>query len=204
MAGSSRRWMQEHVNDPYVQRAQKEGYRCRAVYKLKEIQEKDRFLSADAVVIDLGAAPGGWSQYLGEILGPRSRIVALDILPMTPPAGVEFICGDFRDDTVLERLIDRLGGHRVDVIVSDMAPNMSGMSAVDRPRAMHLSELALDLAEKVLKPKGHLLIKVFQGEGFDKLLKTLRSQFEKVLIRKPAASRPRSPEVYLLARNYRS
>jgi 23S rRNA (uridine2552-2'-O)-methyltransferase len=199
---SSNRWLQEHFNDAYVKRAQQEGYRSRAVFKLLEIQDKDNLLRPGMTVVDLGAAPGGWSEVAARLVGERGRVVALDILPMDPVAGVEFIQGDFREDAVLERLMECVGNRPVDLVMSDMAPNISGTKAVDQPRAMYLAELALDLARQVLAPGGDFLVKVFQGEDFDAYLREARRSFGKVMIRKPKASRARSREVYLLARNY--
>lgn len=199
---SSNRWLQEHFNDTYVKRAQQEGYRSRAVFKLLEIQDRDNLLRPGMTVVDLGAAPGGWSEVAVRLVGDRGRVVALDILPMDAIAGVEFIQGDFREDEVLDRLIERVGNRPVDLVMSDMAPNISGTKAVDQPRAMYLAELALDLARRVLAPGGDFLVKVFQGEDFDAYLREVRGSFGKVMIRKPKASRPRSREVYLLARNY--
>ncbi|WP_294946463.1 23S rRNA (uridine(2552)-2'-O)-methyltransferase RlmE [Sulfurivirga sp.] len=198
---SSKRWLKEHFDDFYVQKAQREGWRSRAVYKLQEIDEKDRLFRPGMTVVDLGAAPGGWSQWATHRIGEKGHVYALDILPVEPFAGVTFIQGDFREDEVYQALLDALGGRPVDLVMSDMAPNMSGNRAVDIPRAMYLAELAVDFADQALKPGGDLLMKVFQGEGFDQLLKELRARYGKVLTRKPKASRPRSREVYLLARN---
>ena len=189
---SSRRWLDRHFNDEFVKRAQKEGFRSRAVYKLLEIQQKDRLLKPGQIVVDLGAAPGGWSQMARRIVGDKGRVVALDILPMEPISGVDFIEGDFREEAPLGRLQALLGGSKVDLVLSDMAPNVSGMAAVDQPRAMYLCELALDFAREVLKPGGSLLVKVFQGEGFDQYVRELRASFARVVTRKPKASRPRS------------
>jgi 23S rRNA (uridine2552-2'-O)-methyltransferase len=199
---SSSRWLKEHFDDEYVTRAQQEGYRSRASYKLLEIDDKDKLLKKGMVVVDLGAAPGGWSQIAADKVGDKGQVVALDILPMDPIPDVEVLEGDFRDDAVLQQLLDTLGGRPVDLVMSDMAPNISGMKTVDQPRAMYLVELTLDLAKTVLKPGGDMLVKVFQGEGFDEFIKACRGNFRKVIIRKPAASRPRSREVYVLARNY--
>jgi 23S rRNA (uridine2552-2'-O)-methyltransferase len=196
---SSRRWLKEHFDDAYVLRAQREGYRSRAVYKLEELDGKYHFLKPGITVVDLGAAPGGWSQYARTRVGAKGRIIALDILAMDPIDGVEFLQGDFRDDAVLARLVQRLGGQMADLVISDLAPNISGMQAVDQPRAMYLVELVADLAGRILRPGGSLLTKVFQGEGFDELVRELRSQYERLVVRKPKASRPRSREVYLLA-----
>lgn len=197
---SSRRWLKEHFSDAYVKKAQQEGYRSRAVYKLEEIQRKDRILKPGMAIVDLGAAPGGWSQYASRLLGSRGSIVATDILSMDPLPDVEFVQGDFREQAVLEELLAVLGDREADLVMSDIAPNVSGVDAVDQPRAMYLAELAVDFADRVLRPGGDLLMKVFQGEGFDELVRDLRSRYGKVVIRKPAASRPRSREVYALAR----
>ena len=197
---SSHRWLKEHFDDAYVKRAQREGYRSRAVYKLDEIQQKDRIIRPGMAVVDLGAAPGGWSQYAAGLVGRKGKVVAMDILPMEPLPGVSFLQGDFREEEVLAKLLAALDGQEIDLVLSDIAPNISGMDAVDQPRAMYLAELAVDFAAQVLRPGGDLLIKLFQGEGFDELLRALRGQYEKVVIRKPKASRPRSREVYALAR----
>ena len=197
---SSHRWLREHFDDEYVKRAQREGYRSRAVYKLDEIQQKDRIIKPGMAIVDLGAAPGSWSQYASGLLGGKGTVVAMDILPMEALPGVRFVQGDFREDDVLDKLLQALEGQEVDLVMSDMAPNISGMDAVDQPRSMYLTELAVDFAERVVRPGGGLLIKVFQGEGFDELLRGLRSHYNKVVIRKPKASRPRSREVYALAR----
>ncbi len=197
---SSNQWLRSHFDDEYVKRAQREGYRSRAVYKLAEIQEKDRLIRPGMTIVDLGAAPGGWSQYAAGILRGQGRILAMDILPMDELAAVDFIQGDFREDEVFESLQKSLAQAKVDLVLSDMAPNISGMGAVDQPRSMYLVELAVDFADKVLEEGGTLLCKVFQGEGFDPLLADLRSKYSKVLIRKPKASRPKSREVYMLAR----
>lgn len=200
---SSARWLREHFTDEYVKRAQQEGYRSRAVYKLLEIHEKDRLLRPGLTVVDLGAAPGGWSQLAVRLVGGSGQVIALDILPMEPLPGVECIEGDFRETAVLEQLLTALDGRTVDVVLSDMAPNTSGVKAVDQPAVMYLAELALDFARQRLRPGGDFLVKVFQGEGFDTYLKALRAAFATVTPRKPRASRARSAEQYLLARNYR-
>jgi 23S rRNA (uridine2552-2'-O)-methyltransferase len=200
---SSSRWLQEHFDDPYVLMAQKEGWRSRAIYKLQELDEKDHLFNPGMVVVDLGAAPGGWSQWAARQVGSGGEIFALDILPVEPYAGVHFIQGDFRDDAVYQALLDALAGREVDLVMSDMAPNMSGNKAVDIPKAMHLVELTIELADQVLKPKGTLVVKVFQGEGFDQLLNQLKTRYEKVISRKPKASRPRSKELYLVGLNKR-
>lgn len=198
---SSSRWLREHFDDAYVKRAQKEGYRSRAIYKLQEIQDKDGLIRPGMTIVDLGAAPGSWTELCRELMGQKGNIVALDILPMKPLPGVEIIQADFTEETALEALRDALGGAPVDLVLSDMAPNISGETAIDQPRAMYLAELALDFAGQVLRPGGDFLVKVFQGEGFDAYLRALRQQFAKVQTRKPKASRSRSREVYLLARH---
>ncbi len=200
---SSQRWLQEHENDVYVQRARQDGYRSRATYKLLEINEKDRLLKPGMSVVDLGAAPGGWSQMAARLVGDKGQVIAMDILPMDGLAGVGFLQGDFREQEVLEQLLKMIGDQGVDLVISDMAPNISGMGVVDQPRAMYLTELALDMARQVLKPGGDFLVKVFQGEGFDEYMCDMRSSFSKVITRKPKASRPRSREVYLLARGFK-
>lgn len=200
---SSKNWLKEHFDDIYVQRAQKEGYRSRACYKLLEIQEKDRLIKPGMTVIDLGSAPGGWSQVAAELVGHKGKVIASDILAMDNLAGVEFIQGDFTEQSVLDKIIAAIGDKPVDLVISDMAPNMSGMNAVDQPRAMYLIELAVDLAKQVLKPDGVFLAKVFHGEGFDELLKEMRTSFKTVQTRKPAASRSRSREVYQLAKGFK-
>jgi len=200
---SSANWLREHFNDPFVKQAQKDGYRSRASYKLLEIQEKDRLIRPGMSVIDLGAAPGGWSQVTSRLIGGQGRLIASDILEMDSIPDVTFIQGDFTDDEVLQRILDAVGDSHVDLVISDMAPNMSGTPAVDMPRAMFLCELALDLATRVLKPGGDFLIKIFQGEGFDVYLKDVRSKFDKVQMRKPSSSRDRSREQYLLGRGFK-
>ncbi len=206
MAGRTkrgRRWVEEHESDPWVQRARKEGWRSRAVYKLEELDRKERLLAPGMTVVDLGAAPGAWSQYAARKTGDKGRVIALDILPMDPLPGVVALTADFTADEALTALDEALGGKRIDLVLSDMAPNISGMSAVDQPRAMYLVELALAFAREHLKPGGDFVAKVFQGEGFDAFLKDLRKSFAAVRSRKPAASRDRSREVYVVARNYR-
>ncbi|MDX1901654.1 MAG: 23S rRNA (uridine(2552)-2'-O)-methyltransferase RlmE [Gammaproteobacteria bacterium] len=197
---SSRRWLREHFSDPYVKQAQRDGYRSRAVYKLLELHERDRLFQPGSTVIDLGAAPGGWSQVLKRLVGVKGRVIALDLLPIEPIAGVEIIQGDFTEESVLNDLLHRLGTIKANWVLSDMAPDMSGLDVIDQPRAMELAELTLDFAKQVLHPEGGVLIKTFQGEGFDDFLKELRATFHKVVIRKPKASRDRSREMYLLAR----
>jgi len=200
--GSSSGWRQRQQRDPYVQRARDEGYRSRAVYKLEELLDKARLPGRPALVIDLGAAPGAWSQYAARHWGDKTRVLALDILPMDEIPGVDFLQGDFTESEVLQRLTVMLGGDRADLVLSDMAPNISGNRSVDQPRAMYLAELALDLACETLNPGGTFLCKVFQGEGFDAFLRAARERFRQVRVVKPKASRPSSREVYLLARNY--
>lgn len=196
-------WMQEHVSDPFVQRAKAEGWRSRAVFKLQEIDEKDRLLKPGMVVVDLGAAPGSWSQYVSRRIQPGGLLFALDLLPIEPLAGVDFIQGDFREEAVLQRFEDGLGGRAVDLVLSDMAPNMTGIAATDSAQVMYLAELTLDFARQNLKPGGDLLVKVFQGAGFMELRQALQAAFETLATRKPAASRDRSAELYLLARKKR-
>jgi len=191
--------MREHVNDLYVQRAQKEGYRSRSAYKLLEIDEKDHLIKPGMVVVDLGATPGGWCQVLAAKLGKTGNIIALDLLPLKPLPHVTFIQGDFREDEVLAEVEAALGEQKIGLVISDMAPNMSGVASVDQARAMHLAELALDFSFEHLAPKGAFLVKVFQGVGFEAYLKCMRSHFAKVVTRKPKSSRDRSSEVYLLA-----
>ncbi|HBQ44734.1 MAG TPA: 23S rRNA (uridine(2552)-2'-O)-methyltransferase RlmE [Thiomicrospira sp.] len=197
---SSAGWLKEHFDDYYVNKAKQDGYRSRAIYKLQEIDEKDKLFSQGMTVIDLGAAPGGWSQWATHKVGDEGRVFALDILPVEPFAGVTFIQGDFQQDEVYQSLVDSLAGREVDLVMSDMAPNMTGNKGVDIPRAMYLVDLSVDLADQVLAKNGNLLIKVFQGEGYDKLLKDLKQKYNKVLTRKPKASRPRSKEIYVLAK----
>ena len=200
---TSKGWLKEHFDDPYVKKAQKDGYRSRASYKLLEIQEKDRLLRPGMTVVDLGAAPGGWCQVASRLIGERGRIIASDILPMDGIADVTFIQGDFTEDEVFEQILAAIGGQPVDLVISDMAPTMSGTPAVDQPRAMYLCELALDMAARVLRPGGDFLIKVFHGEGFDDYYRDMRARFDKVLTRKPGASRDRSRETYLLGRGFK-
>ena len=200
---SSARWLAEHESDPYVKRAREEGWRSRAAFKLEEIQRTDRLLRPGITVVDLGAAPGGWSQYAARLLAGNGRVVALDVLEMPALPGVEFIQGDFTEQDVLDRLEAALGGARVDLVMSDMAPNMMGISDVDHDRSMYLVDLAVEFASKTLRPGGDLLMKVFQGREFQPLLARLRKEFDTVKLRKPGASRARSSEVYVLARGYR-
>jgi 23S rRNA (uridine2552-2'-O)-methyltransferase len=196
---TSKQWMHEHVNDPFVQLAQKDGYRSRAAYKLLEIDEKDRLLKPGMIVVDLGATPGGWSQVAASRVGRSGKVIGLDLLPLDPLAGVTFIQGDFRDDVVLKQLEALLRGKPVGLVISDMAPNMCGIASADQARAMHLAELAMEFALEHLSAEGSFLVKMFQGEGFEMYLKTMRSRFVRVVSRKPKASRDRSSEVYLLA-----
>ena len=199
---SSRQWLRNHFDDVYVKQAQKEGYRSRAAYKLLEIQQKDRIFKPGMTVVDLGAAPGGWSQVATRLIGSSGQVIALDLLPVDPMAHMEFIQGDFMEQSVLDKLLQVLDNKKVDLVMSDMAPNISGIKAVDQPRSMYLAELALDLAQNVLRNNGDFLIKVFQGAEFDQYIKELRSRFDKVVTRKPKASKANSREVYLLARGY--
>jgi 23S rRNA (uridine2552-2'-O)-methyltransferase len=195
---TSKAWMQEHLNDEYVKRAQKEGYRARAAYKLLEIDDKDKLIKPGMTVVDLGSTPGSWSQVAVQRIKGQGRVIALDILDMHPIPGVEFICGDFREEAVLRQLEASLNGKPVDLVIADMAPNMSGLKDVDQAGAAYLTELALDFCQQWLKPGGNFLVKVFIGSGFEEIVKQMRGQFEKVVTRKPKASRDRSSEVYLL------
>ena len=200
---SSKAWLKEHRDDPDVQQAQRDGYRSRACYKLLELQEKDHLIKPGMTIVDLGSAPGGWSQVAADLVGHNGRVVASDILAMDSLAGVEFVKGDFTEDEVFEQILGAINGEPVDLVVSDMAPNMSGVSAVDQPGSMYLVELALDMSRRVLAPGGVFVTKVFQGEGFDELFRDTRESFDKVLTRKPKASRPRSREVYLVASGFK-
>ena len=197
---TSKGWMQEHVTDPYVRRAQAEGMRSRAAYKLQQLAERDHLLKPGMMVVDLGAAPGGWSQVAGRVAGAGGRVVAVDVLEMAPVAGVTFIHGDFGDNAVLAEVEKALGGSAVDLVLSDMAPNISGVASVDQARSVGLAELALDFAVNHLKPQGNFLVKLFQGSGFDELVGEIRRRFVQVMIRKPDASRSRSNEVYVVAK----
>lgn len=199
---SSKRWLEEHFDDVYVKKAHAEGYRSRAVYKLMEVDKKEKLIKQGTIIVDLGAAPGGWTQYVSEKINGKGTIIALDILPMDPLPGVEFIQGDFQEDEVLQQLTNLIPPGGVDLLLSDMAPNMSGTPEVDIPRAMYLAELAFDFGDKMLKPGGTLFMKIFNGSGVEELIKLARQKFEKVVIRKPAASRSRSRETYLLAKGY--
>ncbi len=202
-SASSTRWLREHFDDQYVQKAQKMGLRSRAVFKIDEIQQRDRLLRPGMTVVDLGAAPGGWSQFAVEQVGDKGRVIACDILPMDPIAGVDFLQGDFREEAVLAALLERVGDTKVDVVMSDMAPNMSGTVAVDQPRAMYLVELALDMCRQVLAAEGSFVVKVFQGVGSEEYLKAVRGMFKVVKVRKPDSSRSRSREVYIVATGYK-
>jgi len=201
---SSHRWMQRHVNDEYVKRSVKEGYRSRAAYKLLEIQEKDHLIKPGQVIVDLGAAPGGWSQVAAGLVGKKGMVVGLDLLEIDALHGATFLQGDFREEELLSRLMDMLDGREVDLVISDMAPNVSGVAAVDQPRSIYLCELALDFCRQKLRPGGTFVTKVFQGEGFDDFFRDMKSSFGRVVTRKPKASRPKSREVYLVAGNYHS
>ncbi len=200
---SSRRWLAEHERDPYVKRARQSGLRSRAAFKLEELQRSERILKPGMVVVDLGAAPGGWSQYAARVLGGRGRVLAVDVLPMGEIPGVEFVQGDFSTEEIVQELLDRLGPERPQLVMSDMAPNMTGIADVDHARSMHLVELATDFAERILAPGGGFLVKVFQGREFQPFMARLRRRFESVKVRKPKSSRARSPELYVLARDFR-
>lgn len=200
---TSKKWLDEHFSDRFVLRAQQEGYRSRACYKLLEINKTDRLLKPGMTVVDLGAAPGSWSQIAANLVGHTGKVVALDILDMDPIPDVDFVHGDFREDAVLEALMATIDGHPVDLVMSDMAPNTSGVKAIDQPRSIYLCELALELALLVLKPGGNMVIKVFHGEGFEEFLRSCRQSFTKVVSRKPEASRNRSREIYLVAQGRR-
>lgn len=201
---SSKAWMRQHVTDPYVKQAREQGYRSRAAYKLLELDRRDRLLAPGAVVVDLGSAPGGWSQVAAERVGPRGRVVAVDLQEMTPLAGVTFVLADFREAEGLARVEAALAGAAVDLVLSDMAPNLSGVAEADQARSAHLAELALEFAERHLKPGGAMLVKTFQGEGFPELVRTMRSRFLSAAVRKPQASRSGSREVYLVGKGFRA
>ena len=200
---TSKKWLDEHVNDPYVKKAQLDGYRSRASYKLIEINEKDKLIRPGSVVMDLGSAPGGWSQVLAPWVGDSGRVIASDILPMDGIVGVSFIQGDFTEEAVYNQILSELNGEKVDVVVSDMAPNLSGVNTTDQYSSIYLVELALDMARNVLKPGGSFCAKVFQGVGYEEYAKDVRTSFDKVLVRKPAASRPRSREVYIVGKGFK-
>ena len=201
---SSKQWLKERLNDPYIRKLQHSHYRSRACFKLLELQAKDHFIKPGITIVDLGSAPGGWSQVAAELSGPKGRVIALDSLPMAPIAGVEFLQGDFTDTTVYEALLALIGATPVELVISDMAPNISGISDVDQPQAMYLVELALAMAASVLRPNGTFVVKVFQGEGFSLYIKACRERFARVIIRKPNASRSRSREVYLVATGFKA
>ena len=200
---TSKGWLKEHFNDQYVKQSQQDGYRSRASYKLVELDEKDKLFRKGMTVVDLGAAPGGWSQVAARHVGDDGRVIASDILPMDSLAGVEFVQGDFTENEVFEQILEAMGPGKSDLVISDMAPNMSGMADVDQPRAMYLVELALDMARETLKKDGVFVAKVFQGEGFDAYVKDAKQSFKSVVIRKPGASRARSREVYVVAKGFR-
>lgn len=200
---SSSLWLQRHINDPYVKQAQKDGYRSRSAYKLIELNERDRLLKPGMRIMDLGSAPGGWSQVAARIIGAKGRVLATDILPMDPIPNVDFIQGDFTEDVVVEKIFEWLAGEKFDLIISDIAPNISGIDSADQAACMYFLELALDTVRKALKPGANFVAKMFQGEGSDAYLKDLRKSFVKVSIRKPAASRPKSREVYIVAKGFR-
>jgi 23S rRNA (uridine2552-2'-O)-methyltransferase len=198
-----KKWMEEHLNDPYVKKAQVDGYRSRASYKLIEINEKDKLYQSGNIVMDLGSAPGGWSQVIAPVVGSKGRVIASDILPMDGIVGVSFIQGDFTDESVYDAILNLLGDDRVDTVVSDMAPNLSGVNTTDQYSSIYLVELALDMARNVLKPGGCFCAKVFQGVGYEEYVKDVRQSFSKVIIRKPAASRARSREVYVVGKGFK-
>jgi 23S rRNA (uridine2552-2'-O)-methyltransferase len=195
--------MQEHVNDPYVKQAQRDGYRSRSSYKLLQLNERDRLIRPGMLIVDLGSAPGGWSQVATRLAGERGRVVATDILPMDPLKNVDFIQGDFTAETVLHQVLEALGGHQPQLVICDIAPNISGIDSADQASSMYLVELALDFVRQALAPKGDFVVKVFQGAGSDTYIKDVRSSFDQVFVRKPAASRPRSREVYLVAKGFK-
>ncbi|MCY9843711.1 23S rRNA (uridine(2552)-2'-O)-methyltransferase RlmE [Vibrio caribbeanicus] len=202
-SASSGRWLKEHFDDKYANEARKKGYRSRAYFKIEEIQNKDKLLKPNMTVVDLGAAPGGWSQFAAKIVGEKGQIIACDLLPMDPISGVSFLQGDFRDEAVLDALLERISPEMVDIVMSDMAPNIAGNNSVDQPRAMYLVELALDMCRQVLAPNGSFVVKVFQGEGFDNFVKEVRELFKVVKVRKPDSSRARSREVFIVATGYK-
>ena len=201
---SSKKWLEERARDQYVKKSKQAGFRSRASFKLLEIQEKDRFIRPGMIVVDLGSAPGGWSQAAKILVGDKGSVLATDILPMAPISGVKFIQGDFTDDAVLDDLIEKVQGESVDLVISDMAPNITGIREIDQPGSMHLAELALDFARSILREGAYFLVKVFEGEGIGEFKQVLASEFEKVKVRKPKASRSRSREFYLLAEKYRN
>jgi 23S rRNA (uridine2552-2'-O)-methyltransferase len=200
---SSSEWLRRHVNDPFVKQAQRDGYRSRSAYKLIELNEKDRLIRPGMKILDLGSAPGGWSQVAGKLVGAKGRVLATDILPMEPIKNVDFVQGDFNDETVVAQLLEWIGGGRFDLIISDIAPNITGIDSADQASSMNFLELALDTVRKTLKPGATFVAKMFQGSGSDQYLKELRTLFEKVLTRKPAASRPESREVFIVAKGFK-
>jgi 23S rRNA (uridine2552-2'-O)-methyltransferase len=200
---SSKRWLRRQDSDIYVKRARAEGWRSRAVFKLIEIQERDRLLRPGGRVLDLGSAPGAWSQYAARLVGPDGLVVGVDLLPLDPIAGVEVIQGDFRDEQIYEQVVRRVGERGLDLVMSDMAPNISGTRAVDQPRGMYLAELSLDISGRILRPGGAFVSKLFHGEGFDEFVRTTRGAFDSVKVRKPKASRAQSRETYLVATGFR-
>ncbi|MGR5176701.1 23S rRNA (uridine(2552)-2'-O)-methyltransferase RlmE [Vibrio parahaemolyticus] len=202
-SASSGRWLKEHFDDKYANEARRKGYRSRAIFKIEEIQNKDKLLKPGMTVVDLGAAPGGWSQYAAKVVGDEGQVIACDLLPMDPISGVSFLQGDFREEAVLDALLERIQPDMVDVVMSDMAPNMAGNLSVDQPRAMYLVELALDMCHQTLAPGGSFVVKVFQGEGFDEYVKQVRDAFKVVKIRKPDSSRARSREVFIVANGFK-
>ncbi|MFC5076687.1 Ribosomal RNA large subunit methyltransferase E [Vibrio thalassae] len=202
-SASSGRWLKEHFDDKYANEARRKGYRSRAIFKIEEIQNKDKLLKPGMTVVDLGAAPGGWSQYAAKVVGDEGQVIACDLLPMDPISGVSFLQGDFREEAVLNALLERIQPDMVDVVMSDMAPNMAGNLSVDQPRAMYLVELALDMCHQTLAPGGSFVVKVFQGEGFDEYVKQVREAFKVVKIRKPDSSRARSREVFIVANGFK-
>lgn len=200
---SSNNWIRRHVNDPFVKKAQLEGYRSRSAYKLIELNEKDRLIKPNMFLLDLGSAPGGWSQVASKLIGRNGRVLATDILPMDPIKNVDFIQGDFTEEAVVAELMKKLGGEKFDLIISDIAPNITGIDSADQASSMYFLELALDTVRKTLKPDASFVAKMFQGSGSDQYVKELRTSFEKVLIRKPAASRAESREVFIVAKGFR-
>jgi 23S rRNA (uridine2552-2'-O)-methyltransferase len=200
---SSGNWLQEHVNDPYVKQAQRDGYRSRSSYKLIQLNEKDRLIRPGMLIVDLGSAPGGWSQVAARLVGDRGRVLATDILPMDPVPNVDFIQGDFTEEVILNQILERLGGRKPQLVICDISPNITGIDSADQASSMYLVELALDFVRQALEPKGDFVAKVFQGAGSDADLKDVRSSFDKLLVRKPAASRPRSREVYVVAKGFK-
>ena len=200
---SSNNWLQEHISDPYVKQAQRDGYRSRSSYKLIQLNERDRLIRPGMLIVDLGSAPGGWSQVATKLAGEQGRVIATDILPMDPLKNVDFIQGDFTEESVLNEVLERLGGRKPQLVICDIAPNITGIDSADQASSMYLVELALDFVRQALEPKGDFVVKVFQGAGSDAYLKDVRSSFDKMLVRKPAASRPRSREIYLVAKGFK-